>query len=184
LETQYKNIHQELLDLCREGNQKAQFQLYKLYYKPMYSVSLRIVNDETEAEDVMQEAFLKAFRKMDTYLGEVSFGAWLKKIVVNRSLDHLKKRRIRFEEMSGKTMAIPDDDDEVGEPDVESIKKAIRSLPDGYRTVLSLYLIEGYDHDEISQILGISNSASRTQYSRAKSKLRELLKGKEIFSCN
>jgi RNA polymerase sigma-70 factor (ECF subfamily) len=184
LETQYKNIHQELIDLCREGNREAQFQLYKLYYKPMYNVSLRIVNEEAEAEDIMQEAFLKAFRKIDTYKGEVSFGAWLKKIVINRSLDHLKKKRVRFEEVSERTLKLSDDNENVGEVNVESIKKAIRSLPDGYRTVLSLFLIEGYDHEEIGQILGISNSASRTQLSRAKSKLRELLKGKEIFSFN
>ena len=167
-----------------EGNQKAQFQLYKLYYKPMYNVSLRIVNDEAEAEDIMQEAFLKAFRKINTYKGEVSFGAWLKKIVINRSLDYLKKKKMQFEEVSERTMKLPDQNEEIGEVDVECIKKAIQSLPDGYRTVLSLYLIEGYDHDEISQILGISNSASRTQFSRAKAKLRELLKGKEIFSYN
>jgi len=166
------------------GNQKAQFQLYKLYYKPMYCVSLRILNDEAEAEDIMQESFLKAFRKIDTYKGEVSFGAWLKKIVINRSLDHLKKKKMQFEKVSEQTMKLPDDNEEIGEVNVEHIKKAIQSLPDGYRTVLSLYLIEGYDHDEISQILGISNSASRTQFSRAKSKLRELLKGKEIFSYN
>ncbi|RIH63560.1 sigma-70 family RNA polymerase sigma factor [Mariniphaga sediminis] len=184
METQYKNIHQELIDLCRKGNREAQFQLYKLYYKPMYSVSLRIVNEEAEAEDIMQEAFLKAFRKIDTYKGEVSFGAWLKKIVINRSLDHLKKKRVRFEEVSERTLKLSDDNENVGEVNVESIKKAIRSLPDGYRTVLSLFLIEGYDHEEIGQILGISNSASRTQLSRAKSKLRELLKGKEIFSFN
>jgi len=95
--------------LCREGNQKAQFQLYKLYYKPMYCVSLRIVNNEAEAEDIMQEAFLKAFRKIDTYKGEVSFGAWLKKIVIYRSLDHLKKKRVQFEEVSERTMKLPDD---------------------------------------------------------------------------
>jgi RNA polymerase sigma factor (sigma-70 family) len=184
LEKQYKNIHQELIDLCMGGNQKAQFQLYKLYYKPMYCVSLRILNDEAEAEDIMQESFLKAFRKIDTYKGEVSFGAWLKKIVINRSLDHLKKKKMQFEKVSEQTMKLPDDNEEIGEVNVEHIKKAIQSLPDGYRTVLSLYLIEGYDHDEISQILGISNSASRTQFSRAKSKLRELLKGKEIFSYN
>lgn len=184
LEKQYQNIHQELIDLCMDGNRKAQFQLYKLYYKPMYCVSLRIVNDEAEAEDIMQEAFLKAFRKINTYKGEVSFGAWLKKIVINRSLDHLKKKRVQFEEVNQRTLRLPDENEEIGEVDVEQIKMAIRSLPDGYRTVLSLYLIEGYDHDEISQILGISNSASRTQFSRAKSKLRELLKGKEIFSYN
>lgn len=184
LEKQYTNIHQELIDLCRDGNQKAQFQLYKLYYKPMYCVALRIVNNEAEAEDIMQEAFLKAFKKIDTYKGEVSFGAWLKKIVVNRSLDHLKKKHVQFEDMSVCVMAVPEDQEEAADVDTDCIKRAIRSLPDGYRTILSLYLIEGYDHDEISQILGISNSASRTQYSRAKSKLRDLLREKELFLYN
>lgn len=184
LDTLYKNIHQELIEECRQGSQKAQFQIYKLYYKAMYNVSLRIVNDEFEAEDVMQEAFLSAFKKIDTYRGEVSFGAWLKKIVVNRSLDVLKKRKAKFEEVNERTMEMPDLEGMPLEVDVKEIKKAIQSLPDGYRIVLSLYLIEGYDHEEISQILGISNSASRTQYSRAKSKLKELLRGKEIFSYN
>lgn len=137
-----------------------------------------------EAEDVMQEAFLSAFEKIDTYKGEVSFGAWLKKIVINRSLDHLKKKRVKFEEVTEKTERIPDYQMEIKEVDVNQIKKAIQQLPDGYRVVLSLYLIEGYDHEEISQILEISNSASRTQLLRAKNKLREQLKDKEIFSYN
>ena len=183
METPYQNIHQELIEQCRRGNSKAQFQMYKLYYKSMYSVCLRIVNDEGEAEDIMQESFLKAFRKIDTYRGEVSFGAWLKKIVINRSLDHLKKKKVQFEEVSTR-MQLPDDNEEYREVDLEQIKKAIRSLPDGYRTILSLHLIEGYDHEEISEILGISNSASRTQYSRAKAKLKELLKGQEIYLYN
>ncbi len=184
METLYKNIHQDIIDGCKEGNQKAQFQLYKLYYKTMYSVSMRIINDEMEAEDVMQEAFLSAFEKIDTYKGEVSFGAWLKKIVINRSLDHLKKKRVKFEEVTEKTERIPDYQMEIKEVDVNQIKKAIQQLPVGYRVVLSLYLIEGYDHEEISQILEISNSASRTQLLRAKNKLREQLKDKEIFSYN
>jgi len=158
--------------------------LYKLYYKAMYSVSLRIINDEMEAEDVMQEAFLKAFKKINTYKGEVSFGAWLKKIVINRSLDYLKKRKVQFEEVNERTMQIADYQMGTKEVDINRIKEAIRSLPDGYRIVLSLYLIEGYDHDEISQILNISNSSSRTQLLRAKNKLRELLKEDEIFSYN
>jgi len=150
----------------------------------MYNVSLRIVNDETEAEDVMQEAFLKALQKINTYRGEVSFGAWLKKIVVNRSLDVLKKRKVYFEEINERKHDSEDYKMEVKEVDLEALKKAIQSLPEGYRVVLSLYLIEGYDHEEISSILGISNSASRTQYMRAKNKLRDILKGKEIFSYN
>jgi len=167
-----------------EGNKKAQFQLYKLYYKGMYSVSLRIVNDEVEAEDIMQEAFLSAFRNLKTYRGEVSFGAWLKKIVVNRSLDYLKKKKVYFEEINERTMEMTDYQMGTEEVDVNTIKAAIRNLPDRYRVVLSLYLIEGYDHEEISEILGISNSSSRTQLLRAKNKLREFLKGKEIFSYN
>jgi len=167
-----------------EGDEKAQFRLYKMYYKAMYSVSLRIVNNEVEAEDIMQEAFLSVFRKIKTYKGEVSFGAWLKKVVVNRSLDYLKKKKVYFEEINERTTEVPDYQMKTKDVDIRAIKKAIHELPDGYRVVLSLYLIEGYDHDEISQILGISNSASRTQLLRAKNKLRELLKGKEIFSYN
>lgn len=142
------------------------------------------MNDETEAEDVMQEAFLSAFRKLDTYRGEVSFGAWLKKIVVNRSLDVLKKKKVQFEEINERTTEMEDYQMPVKEVDMQVLKSAIQELSDGYRIVLSLYLIEGYDHEEISQILGISNSASRTQLLRAKNKLRELLKGKEVFSYN
>jgi RNA polymerase sigma factor (sigma-70 family) len=184
LEKKYQNIHQDLIDQCRTGNQKAQFQLYKLYYKSMYSVSLRLVNNEGDAEDIMQESFLKAFRKIDTYRGEVSFGAWLKKIVINRSLDHLKKNKVMFEQMNPRSVYLTEESDTCNEVDVQCIKNAILKLPDSYRVILSLYLIEGYDHDEISQILGISNSASRTQFARAKSKLRELLKGKEIYLYN
>ena len=184
METLYQNIHQDLIDRCRKGDTKAQFELYKLYYKPMYNVSLRMVGNEVEAEDVMQEAFFKAFTKFDTYEGKVSFGAWLKKIVINRSLDQLKKRKVKFEELNEK---IPDEDTPVldlSEIQLEQFKKTVRQLPDGYRVVLSLYLLEGYDHDEISQILGISNVASRTQYMRAKNKLRQLLQKEELFEYN
>ncbi len=184
LKTLYENIHQEIIDQCREGNQKAQFQLYKLYYKPMYCVCMRLLNNETDAEDAMQEAFLKAFTKIGTYKGEVSFGAWLKKIVINRSLDYLKKRKVKFEEIKEKTNEIADYQMETKEVNMKAIRDAIQKLPDGYRVVLSLYLIEGYDHEEISEILNISNSNSRTQFLRAKNKLKEILKDTEIFSYN
>ena len=150
----------------------------------MYNVSLRMVGNEVEAEDVMQEAFLKAFTKIDSYEGKVSFGAWLKKIVINRSLDQLKKRKVKFEELNEK---IPDEVVpalDLSEIQMEQLKKTVRQLPDGYRVVLSLYLLEGYDHDEISQILGISNVASRTQYMRAKNKLRQMLQKEELFEYN
>ena len=150
----------------------------------MFSICMRLINNATEAEDVMQEAFLNAFTKIDSYKGEVSFGAWLKRIVINRSLDYLKKRKVKFEEINEKINHLPDSQMEIKEVKMEVIKDAIQNLPDGYRVVLSLFLIEGYDHEEISEILGISNSNSRTQYLRAKNKLRELLKDREVFSYN
>lgn len=184
MNTRYKNIHQEIIDACRAGDSKAQFRLYKLYYKGMYNVSLRIVNQSTEAEDIMQEAFLSAFKNIKSYRGEVSFGSWLKRIVINRSLDALKKRKVNFEEVNEKTAQIAENKKNKKEVNMEVVRRAIQQLPDGYRVVLSLYLIEGYDHDEISQILEISNSASRTQLLRAKNKLKALLQNQEIYSYN
>jgi RNA polymerase sigma factor, sigma-70 family len=184
LETTYQNIHQEIIDRCRKGDSKAQFDIYKLYYKSMYNVCMRMVGNEVEAEDVMQESFLKAFTKLDSYRGEVSFGAWLKKIVINRSLDQLKKRKVKFEELNEK---IPDEETvhlDISEIQMEKLKKAVYSLPDGYRVVLSLYLLEGYDHEEISQILGITNGSSRSQFLRAKLRLREILQKEEMFEYN
>jgi RNA polymerase sigma-70 factor (ECF subfamily) len=184
LEEDYRNINQSLIDRCRTGDRKAQSELYKMYYKSMYSVSIRILGNARDAEDAMQEAFLSAFRNIDTYQGKVSFGAWLRKIVINRSLDYLKKRRVKFEEVTERNAGLDDDNIYLGEIDVKRIHKAIQSLPDGYRVVLSLHLIEGYDHEEISRILHISNSSSRTQYLRAKNKLREILKNQEIYIFN
>ena len=184
MEAQYQNIYQDVIDRCRKGDTKAQFELYKLYYKPMYSICLHMLNNEVEAEDVMQEAFLKAFTKIDTYEGKVSFGAWLKKIVINRSLDQLKKRKVKFEELNEK---IPDEEPvsfDISEIQLEKLKKTIQQLPDGYRVVLSLYLLEGFDHEEIAQILGITNVSSRSQFLRAKLKLRQMLQKEEFFEYN
>jgi RNA polymerase sigma factor (sigma-70 family) len=179
----YKNIHQELIDDCRNGSTKAQFEIYKLYYKAMFNTSLRLVNDRMEAEDVMQEAFLSAFRNLHTYKEEVSFGAWLRKIVVNRSLDVLKKRRIELAPLDEQKVAIVDEDDsEVLEDVVQmvaEVKQVITELPESYRILITLHLIEGYDHEEISGILGMTNANVRTTYSRARKKLQEMLNAKK-----
>jgi RNA polymerase sigma-70 factor (ECF subfamily) len=179
----FKNIHQDLIDGCKTGDQKAQFQIYKLYYKAMFNTSLRIVNDTMEAEDVMQESFLSAFEKIETYSGTVSFGAWLKKIVINRSLDALNKRKAIFEDIDGHIGIKDSSSDDIAQKEeldvrVEEVKEAINRLPDGYRIILSLYLLEGYDHDEIAEILSINSSTSRSQLSRAKQKLISELKEK------
>jgi len=183
VEAAFKNLHQDLLDGCKNGDQKAQFQIYKLYYKAMYNTSLRIVSDTMEAEDIMQESFLAAFEKIDTYSGTVSFGAWLKKIVVNRSLDALNKKKAIFEDIESHTDIRDESGDDSARYEelnsrVEEVKEAIERLPDGYRVILSLYLLEGYDHDEIAEILSINSSTSRSQLSRAKQKLIGELTGK------
>ena len=162
------------------GDQKAQFQLYKLYYKAMYNTSLRIVNNTMEAEDIMQDAFLSAFAKMETYKGEVSFGAWLKRIVINKSLDSIKKKSLEVDSMEETVIEIPDtrsESESFGDQDykIEEVREAITKLPEKYRIVLSLYLVEGYDHEEIAGILGINSSTSRSQLVRAKHKLINII---------
>ena len=174
----YKNIHQKLIDKCIKGDKRAQFKIYEYYYKAMYNTSYRIIGDEMEAEDVMQDAFLSAFNNINTYKGEVSFGAWLKKIVVNRSLDALRKQKVDWvdEEMMPE-FADDNENEELENIDVqvEQIMDGINKLPEGYRVVLSLYLLEGYDHDEIGEIMNITSSTSRSQFVRARKKLLEML---------
>jgi len=183
LEASQKNIHIELINKCRENNEKAQFEIYKLYFKQMYNTSLRILNNTTEAEDVMQDSFLDAFRKIKDFTGEGNFGGWLRRIVVNNSIDVLKNRKetISFEETRLEMADDFDDRYENVDYKVEEIKKAVQKLSDDHRLIISLFLFEGYDHDEISQILNISNNASRTRFSRAKAKLISVLsKQREI----
>ena len=180
----YAGIHKDLIDACKKGSRIAQFRIYELYYKAMYNTALRIVGDPDDAEDVMQEAFLKAFQKLDTFIGKVSFGAWLKKIVINKALDFIKLKRhtISVDEIGEDILPVEEQDEPVLKCDPEIVKKAIFSLPEGYRIVLSLFLLEGYDHDEISNILNISNATSRTQYHRAKKKLLDILKDMNAVS--
>lgn len=178
-EQSYINLNQEIIDGCRQGDKDSQFRLYKLYYRSMYNTSLRIVKDTAEAEDIMQEAFLTAFEKIGTYEGKVSFGSWLKRIVINKSLDAIRKRKMKLEELNETTndFTIEKETDESEiQFKVENVKKAMEKLPDGYRMVLSLYLFEGYDHDEIAGILGINSSTSRSQFTRAKQHLLKYIK--------
>ncbi|MDX9906682.1 MAG: RNA polymerase sigma factor [Bacteroidales bacterium] len=179
MEQSVKNIHEDLIRGCRENDRKAQIQIYKLYYKSMFNTALRIVNDPAIAEDIMQETFLEAFRQIGTYREESSFGAWLKRITVNKSIDEFRKTKdvVSIDQMDTEVADTDDDENylQVLSTRVEEIRKAIHALPDNFRVILSLHLLEGYDHEEITQILGISYSLSRTRYSRAKKKLLELI---------
>lgn len=170
----------DIIEQCKQNNRKAQLQLYNQYCDGMYIVAKRFLKDAHDAEDVVQEAFIKAFTKLHQYKAEVTFGAWLKRIVVNKSIDFLKSKKQRLvdlEEVHLKVIDTDDDDKWLVDDAVtiDDVKKAIERLPDKYQYVLMLYLIEGYDHQEISEILNISEIASRTQLSRGKVKLQELL---------
>jgi len=143
----------------------------------MYNVGYRITGNEEDAEDVLQESFVSAFRNLDSYRGDASFGSWLKKIVINKAINVLKKRK--WELMpEDKEFDVPEEESEqeyLPGLSVDRVREAIQQLPDGYRSVLSLYLLEGYDHQEIAEIMGITESTSKSQLNRAKNKLREKL---------
>lgn len=170
------NIQESLIAQCRAGDRDAHFRLYNLYARSMYNVARRIVGDD-DGEDVLQEAFVSAFRSLHHYRGDAPFGAWLKRIVVNKAINVLHKRRNeRIPDREDWDVAAPEASEPAAdELSVARVRRAIEALPDGYRTVLTLYLIEGYDHEEIGQILGVSESTSKSQLSRAKNKLKELL---------
>lgn len=171
----------ELVDQSLQQNRRAQAELYRLYSRAMFNTCLRICGEYAEAEDALQESFCDAFRSLSSFSREVSFGAWLKRITVNRSINMMKRKKLQFaslddfdqERLSG--LEDKQEDPLEGDYDMQSVRKAIDALPEGYRVVFSLYAVEGYDHEEISGILGVTESTSKTQYHRAKKKMRALL---------
>lgn len=176
LEAKNKHINQ-LINRCKKKDSTAQMEVYKNYYKAMYNVAHRILRDAFEAEDIMQEAFLTAFTKLDSFKGEVTFGAWLKAIVVNKSLTQLKKNK-RYNEV--KLEIVRDEDTEETPLNYSNLKAnnildSLNKLKDNYRIILTLHLIEGYDYEEIAQILTYTNENVRTTIFRAKKKLKQVI---------
>lgn len=179
----HQNEHiDELLKSCMQGKQSAQLEIYNRYYNAMYNTAFRIVKDSAEAEDVMQESFLNAFTKLHTFKGEVAFGAWLKRIVINNSIHHYKKQQKRRAVDLDDIMYKVEDNDEVdsnqngfAELKAQKVMETMKSLKDNYRVSLTLHLIEGYDYEEISEIMNISYANCRTTISRAKDSLRKKL---------
>lgn len=174
--------HKELIEESKKGNRKAQFALYNQYADAMFQISLRMVKNRIDAEDVLQESFVKAFHHLKQFKYESSFGAWLKKIVINQCINHIKKQKIQWISLEDENIheATLFTEEQLSKPsqlpNINQVKQAIEQLPDGFRVVLTLYLLEGYDHREISEILSISESTSKTQYHRAKIKLKEIVK--------
>ncbi|MCO5937025.1 RNA polymerase sigma factor [Mucilaginibacter sp. RB4R14] len=184
MEAVYVDKHYNLVVECKQGSKKACYELYKLHSKAMLNVAFRIVGNIAEAEDVLQESFTDAFHKLKDFRQETTFGLWLKQIVVHRAINLLRKRKIEFVEVEdGHLDNVPDEepwDDENVQYQVVQVKEAMKELPEGYRMILSLYLLEGYDHEEIGQVLNISENTSRTQFLRAKRKLSDILIRKGI----
>jgi len=174
-----KEIHRDIIEGCKNGNQRAQYQLYQLYSKAMFNVCLRMMNRREDAEDLLQDSFTDAFHRLYSFRYDSSFGHWLKRIVVNNCINELKRRKADlsyFDDMAWSENKSEEEEEAYGKGlTVENVKKAMEQLPGGSRMIFSLYLLEGYDHVEISQILSISESNSKSQYMRAKRKVAEIL---------
>jgi RNA polymerase sigma-70 factor (ECF subfamily) len=178
-EVEQADISRDIIESSKNGNRQAQYQLYKLYSKAMFNICFRMMNDRADAEDMLQEAFSEAFRRLGSFRYESTFGAWLKMIVINKCINEIKRKKAQlefFEDMS----PFEDEEDLSDEQETglspEKIRQAMTLLPKGSRMIFSLYLLEGYDHQEISEILNISESNSKTQYMRAKQRIKEILK--------
>jgi RNA polymerase sigma-70 factor (ECF subfamily) len=160
-----------------KGNNKARYQLYQLYSKAMFNVCYRLMNNREDAEDMLQEAFVHAFTKLESFRNESGFGTWLKTITVHTCINALNKRKLDLkltDDMHRYETA--EEEPEEALYTKENILEAMNQLPEGGRIVFSLYLLEGYDHGEIAQILSITESTSKSQYMRAKRRVYEIMK--------
>jgi len=166
----------DLVNACKRGDREAYKTLYNQYADAMYNVCYRMTENKHDAEDVLQESFLSAFSNIQQYSANSTFGAWLKRIVINTSLNFLKRKKINFVEFPEYKIEEESGNEQFVAQDLGRIKKAITKLPNGYKQIIILYLIEGYDHTEIGEILEISINTSKSQYSRAKKKLIQILK--------
>ena len=175
-------LTKEIEEQFTRGDRKAFDSVYAAFSAAMFALCLRYTRCSDDAQDVLQEAFMDAFRFLGDFNYKSTFGAWLKRIVINKSINVLRKRKVDFVDIETTPVADQMSNDEVLDEEqiqmkVAEIKKAVMLLPNGYRTVLTLYLFEGYDHEEISEIMRISESTVRTQYHRAKHKLLHIIKG-------
>lgn len=174
---------EHLIAGCRRGERAAQLKLYRRYAPRLYASCLRIVGNPPEAEEATQDAFLKILTHMEQYRDGQCFEAWMSRIAVHTAIDYVRRQSPEMEELTDRLPEpLPDEAEEEREAEIQytvaRVKAAIGDLPAGCRVVLSLYLFEGYDMEEIASILGIQPASVRSQYLRAKQKLIELLKNR------
>lgn len=175
MEIIYNQSEIKLVKLCKKGDAKAQYKLYKLYSKGMYNLAVRMTGDRNEAEDVLQDAFIKAFSEVHKLNNEKAFGGWLRRIVVNHCIDVTRKSKIIFTDVENLKDLHPDSEKVEESVDPELVHEMIKRLPDGAREILVLRALEGYKHAEIGEKLGISESTAKTQFFRAKQLLAKML---------
>ena len=171
--------NQRLIDLCLTGDSLAKRDIYIKYVKAMYHIAIRMVEEENVAKDMTQDAFVKVFEKLNRFKGESTLGAWIKKITINTCLDYLRRKgHLKMYALEEHSAQVIDDTEAIFVDEVElpAIHDAIKSLPTRCRAVLTLYLLEGYQHSEIAEILEISIANSKTQYRRGRLLLRDKLK--------
>ena len=176
MKTDIRFTHQALIEKCKTGHSSSQYELYALYVDAMYNIGMRMLSSKEDAEDIVQESFVSAFKNLNSFNYESTFGAWLKRIVINKSINYLKKKKVPVVPIAVHEFHLSDDTPvEVDMMDIKKIKMGIAKLPAGYKQIINLYLIEGYDHIEIGEILEVSTSTSKSQYHRAKKKLVEII---------
>ena len=178
MQTGQQSIHTYLILKSQEGDRRAQNELFKLYADAMYNICRRMMGDEDDAKDVLQDSFIHAFTRIKGLRNIDTFSAWIKRIVINHCLNALKKKRITVSDIDKEgdfaDMEVEDNQQEI-KYEANKVLEAIDKISEGCKTVLNLYLFEGYDHKEIAQILNISESASKAQYSKARMKVRKIL---------
>jgi RNA polymerase sigma factor (sigma-70 family) len=179
MNSEYHYTDSNLIGRCRNGESKAQFILFRKYSKAMYNIAIRFTNNHMDAEDILQESFITAFEKLPELLNPSTFPGWLKRIVINKCIDQVRKNRLVFDDLDDN---LPDENYSDDEPDFTIdpaiVHNSIKNLPQGGRTILVLHVLEGYKHREIAGMLGITESTSKTQYSRALKLLNRELKQK------
>lgn len=178
--TQQIDIHRELVESSKKGDVRAQFELYKLNSTAVFNTCYRIMRNREDAQDILQESFSEAFLKLPGFRHESSFRTWLKRIAVNKCINEIKRKKadLQFSDEIERYGNHAEDEGTLPELSIEMVKKATEQLPTGSRLIFQLYTLEGYDHREIAEILNVSESNSKSQYMRARMKIKEILKNK------
>ena len=165
-----------LIESCISGSRKSQKELYDIFSSKMYAICLRYAKNQMDAEDILQDAFVKLFTNLYKFRGEGSFEGWVRRIFVNTAIEHLRRNNIKFSESDGLENTLSDKHTNALDCLYEKdLMKTSMKLSEGYRTVFHLYAVEGYSHKEIAKKLGITESTSKSQFSRAKAILRDAL---------